>query len=136
VILLFLQTFSSSNSFLYFKMKFASTLMSAVLAATALATPTPTKDLEKRATTMCGNWGTVATGGYTVYHNNWGAGTASSGSQCTTFTSLTSGSFVWSTSWTWAGGAGQVKSYSNVALENVNKAISAISSIPSTWKWT
>lgn len=116
-------------------MKFSTSLVSAVLAMTAVATPTPT--VEKRAaTTMCGNWGTVATAGYTVYHNNWGAAQATSGSQCTTFTSVSSAlSFVWSTSWTWVGGAGQVKSYSNVALEAVNKKISAISSIPSTWVW-
>ncbi|KAF8861499.1 concanavalin A-like lectin/glucanase [Acephala macrosclerotiorum] len=117
-------------------MKFSSTLMSAVLAVTALASPTPTKDLEKRATTMCGTWGSVATGGYTVYHNTFGSGTATSGSQCTTFTSLISNSFTWSTSWSWAGGAVHVKSYSNVALENVNKELSAISSIPSTWEWS
>ena len=52
-------------------MKFSMSLVPAILAVAAMATPTPTKELEKRATTMCGNWGTVATGGYTVYHNNW-----------------------------------------------------------------
>ncbi|KAG4424854.1 hypothetical protein IFR04_002014 [Cadophora malorum] len=116
-------------------MKFSVSVISAFLAATVMASPTPT-ELEKRATTMCGNWGTVATGGFTVYHNTWGSGSATSGSQCTTFNSLSSaGSVSWSTSWTWAGGANSVKSYSNVALENVNKQLSAISSIPSTWTW-
>lgn len=118
-------------------MQLTSFLVSAMLAATAVATPTPVS-VEKRAATMCDSWGTVATGGYTVYHNNWGAKITkdTSGSQCTTFESLKSGSFAWSTSWTWSGGAGQVKSYSNVALENINKQLSAIKSIPSTWKWT
>ncbi|KAL3421448.1 xyloglucan-specific endo-beta-1,4-glucanase A [Phlyctema vagabunda] len=115
-------------------MQYPTLLVSALMAVTALATPTPVA-IEKRATTMCSNWGTVATNGFTVYHNNWGAGTASSGSQCTTFTSAVSNNFVWSTSWSWAGGAGQVKSYSNVALEKVNKKISAIASIPSKWTW-
>lgn len=116
-------------------MKFTTSIIPAVMAITVLATPTPVA-LEKRATTMCGNWGTVATAGYTVYHNNWGAGQASSGSQCTTFNSVSSAkSFSWTTSWTWAGGAGQVKSYSNVALENVNKKLSTIKTIPSTWTW-
>ncbi|KAF4976412.1 hypothetical protein FZEAL_6916 [Fusarium zealandicum] len=109
------------------------TIVSALLATTAAASPTVT--LNKRDTTMCGNWGTVPTGGYTVYHNNWGAGDATSGSQCTTFKSLTSGSFAWSTNWSWAGGPGKVKSYSNVALEKVNKKISAIKSIASKWTW-
>jgi xyloglucan-specific endo-beta-1,4-glucanase len=116
-------------------MRFYTTIIAAVMAASAIATPTPVV-IEKRATTMCGSWGTVATAGYTVYHNNWGAGKATSGSQCTTFNSVSSAlSFSWSTSWTWTGGAGQVKSYSNVALEAVNKKISAINTIPSTWTW-
>ncbi|KAH6707739.1 concanavalin A-like lectin/glucanase domain-containing protein [Leptodontidium sp. 2 PMI_412] len=116
-------------------MKFSISAISALLAATAMATPTPVA-IEKRATTMCGSWGTVATGGFTIYHNTWGSGKATSGSQCTTFNSLSSaGSVAWSTTWSWAGGPLDVKSYSNVALEKVNKKLSAISSIPSTWTW-
>jgi hypothetical protein len=49
---------------------------------------------------------------------------------------LSGNSVAWSTSWTWAGGPTHVKSYSNVALENVNKKLSAVSSIPSVWKWS
>lgn len=109
-------------------------LVSAIMAATAVASPTPT--IEKRATTWCDSFGSLATGAYTVYHNNWGAAQATSGSQCTTFNSLSSDSVSWSTSWTWAGGQGQVKSYSNVALEKVNKQLSAIKSIPSKWTWS
>lgn len=113
-------------------MKFSSFSALAVLATASAA---PTSVLEKRASTMCDSWDSLVTGTYTVYQNNWGAAQASSGSQCTTFTSDVSNSVKWSTSWTWAGGAGQVKSYSNVALEKVNKAISAISTIPSVWTW-
>ena len=116
-------------------MKYASYLVPAVLAATAMASPTPVQPLEKRATTWCGSYGSLETGAYTIYHNNWGAAEATSGSQCTTFTSLVSNSVAWSTSWTWAGGSSSVKSYSNAALESVNKAISSISSIPSAWTW-
>ncbi|KAH6657211.1 xyloglucan-specific endo-beta-1,4-glucanase A [Truncatella angustata] len=108
-------------------------------ASSAFAAPAtePTPTLDKRATTIsCDSFGSLTTGGFTIYHNNWGAADATSGSQCTYFNSLSSGSVAWSTSWTWAGGAGKVKSYSNVALENVNKQLSAISSIPSTWKWS
>ncbi|KAE9575436.1 putative xyloglucan-specific endo-beta-1,4-glucanase A [Colletotrichum fructicola] len=115
-------------------MQLSSYLVSAIMAATAVASPTPT--IEKRATTWCDSFGSLATGAYTVYHNNWGAAQATSGSQCTTFNSLSSGSVSWSTSWTWAGGQGQVKSYSNVALEKVNKQLSAIKSIPSKWTWS
>ncbi|VUC29602.1 unnamed protein product [Clonostachys rosea] len=114
-------------------MKLSSFLASAFMATAALATPTPT--LEERSTTWCDAFGSLTTEGYTVYHNNWGSGQATSGSQCTTFNSVNSKSFSWSTSWTWAGGNIHVKSYSNVALEKVNKKLSAISSIPSTWTW-
>ncbi|KAF9876611.1 hypothetical protein CkaCkLH20_06019 [Colletotrichum karsti] len=115
-------------------MQLSSYLVSAILAVTAVASPTPT--IEKRATTWCDSFGSLATGGYTVYHNNWGAAQATSGKQCTTFTSLSGSSVSWSTSWTWAGGQGQVKSYSNVALEKINKPLSSIKSIPSKWSWS
>lgn len=114
-------------------MKFFSFLVSASLAAGVVATPTPT--LQERAPTWCDAFGSLATEGYTVYHNNWGAGQATSGSQCTTFNSVKNKSFSWSTTWSWQGGNIHVKSYSNVALEKVNKKLSAISSIPSTWTW-
>jgi hypothetical protein len=126
-------------------MKFNAALSSVLLAASSVvAAPTSTLQgepsrvdsaLEKRATTFCGNWGSLTAGPYTFYHNNWGAGTASSGSQCTTFNDLQSNTASWSTSWSWAGGQGQVKSYSNVALEKVNKQLSAVSTINSIWKW-
>ncbi|KAK6071472.1 xyloglucan-specific endo-beta-1,4-glucanase A [Seiridium cupressi] len=121
-------------------MKFTSSLVSMVLAASsAFAAPTtePTPTLGKRSTTIsCDSWGSLTTGGYTIYHNNWGSSAATSGSQCTYFDSLSGSSVAWHTSWTWAGGSSSVKSYSNVALESVNKQLTAVSSIPSTWKWT
>lgn len=126
-------------------MKFNAALSSVLLAASSVvAAPTSTLQgapsrvdsaLEKRATTFCGNWGSQTAGPYTFYHNNWGAGSASSGSQCTTFNDLQSNTASWSTSWSWAGGQGQVKSYSNVALEKVNKQLSGVSTINSIWKW-
>ncbi|KAH8130423.1 xyloglucan-specific endo-beta-1,4-glucanase [Trichoderma asperellum] len=92
--------------------------------------------LDKRATTWCDAFGSLQAGPYTVFHNNWGANTASSGSQCTTFSTLNGNSVQWSTDWSWAGGAGHVKSYSNVALEKVNKKLSDIQRIPTTWTWS
>ncbi|KAI1774531.1 concanavalin A-like lectin/glucanase domain-containing protein [Hypoxylon cercidicola] len=117
-------------------MKAASSILAVLLAAFG-AVASPTSTIEKRDTQIsCAAFGSLATGGYTIYHNNWGAGQASSGSQCTSFKSLSGNSVAWSTSWTWEGGPGQVKSYSNVALEKVNKQLSAVKSIPSTWSWT
>lgn len=119
-------------------MKFTTTVLTAALAASSgvLAAPTATCTLDKRSTTIsCDSWGSLETGGYTIYHNNWGASEATSGSQCTYFDSLSGTTVAWHTSWTWAGGSSNVKSYSNVAVEDVNKQLSAVSSIPSTWKW-
>lgn len=123
-------------------MKFLHLLL--VAATTALAAPTTTvaeraspadSALEKRATTFCGSFGSETASPYIFYHNNWGASAATSGSQCTTFNSLSGTTASWSTSWTWAGGPYNVKSYSNVALEAVNKQLSAVKSIQSTWTW-
>ncbi|CAG7563453.1 unnamed protein product [Fusarium equiseti] len=110
--------------------------LTAFVATLAAATPTsPSKTIEKRATTWCDAFGSVATQGYTFYHNNWGKGDATSGSQCTTLNSVNNKNFAWSTTWSWAGGPTKVKSYSNVALENINKKISDIKSVPTTWTW-
>lgn len=113
------------------------TLSSAVavlLASCAVAAPTPTATtVEKRASTFCGQWDSVTTGAYTLYNNLWGE-SSGSGSQCTTYTSLSSNVLKWSTSWSWSGGSSSVKSYANARI-TVNKALSAISKIPSTWNW-
>lgn len=114
-------------------MKFSSYLICGWLIASSGASPI--SSIESRATTWCGSFGSQQAGPYTIYHNNWGAATATSGQQCTTFNSFQGNSVSWSTSWTWAGGSSNVKSYSNVALEKVNKALSGIKSIPSAWSW-
>ncbi|KAI0448996.1 family 12 glycosyl hydrolase [Xylaria acuta] len=108
-------------------------LASAALAGLALATPTPTVD--KRATTFCGQWDSVQTGSYIVYNNLWGQ-SAGSGSQCTTVTGLTGNSVAWSTSWSWSGGNYNVKSYANAVVQTSAKKISAISTMPTTWKYS
>ncbi|OHW90910.1 glycoside hydrolase family 12 protein [Colletotrichum incanum] len=112
-------------------MKFSTVL--AVLPALALATPTPT--IEKRATTFCDQWGSAVTGTYTVYNNLWGA-SSGTGSQCTTLTGLSGSNLQWSTTWSWSGGQYNVKSYANAVVNISKKALSAISSIPSTWNWS
>lgn len=121
-------------------MKFTAETASVVLAATAAmaapsSTPARQSGLSSRATELCDSWGSVAAGPYTIYQNNWGASAADSGSQCTTYDSIDGTTVAWSTSWSWTGGSSSVKSYSNVALESVNKQLSAVSSIPSTWEW-
>ncbi|KAI1745598.1 family 12 glycosyl hydrolase [Xylaria scruposa] len=108
-------------------------LASAALAGLALATPTPTVD--KRATTFCGQWDSVQTGSYIVYNNLWGQ-SSGSGSQCTTVNGLSGNSVAWSTSWSWSGGQYNVKSYANAVVQTSAKKISAISTMPTTWKYS
>ncbi|KAI0862542.1 family 12 glycosyl hydrolase [Xylaria cubensis] len=108
-------------------------LTSAALAGLALANPTPTVD--KRATTFCGQWDSVQTGSYIVYNNLWGQ-SSGSGSQCTTVNGLSGNSVAWSTSWSWSGGQYNVKSYANAVVQTSAKQISAISTIPTTWKYS
>ncbi|KAK7744994.1 hypothetical protein SLS53_003228 [Cytospora paraplurivora] len=116
-------------------MKFTPQIASLVLAATS-ALAAPSSSLINRSTELCDSWDSLTEGQYTVYQNNWGASNADSGSQCTTFNSISGTTVSWSTSWTWTGGSSSVKSYSNIALEDVNKQLKSVSSIPSTWKWS
>lgn len=120
---------TSNLTFNPITMKFAQYFLSLVLATASVASPTPT--LEKRATTICGQWDTVATGTYTIYQDLWGI----SGYTCSQCTSDTSNSLVWPTSWSWSGGSSQVKSYANAGLTIAAKRVPAISKIPTTWKW-
>lgn len=121
-------------------MKFTTEIASLVLAATsALAAPAESspKDspLQARTDESCATYYSWTETPYIIYHNNWGASQATSGSQCTTVDSVSNDDAAWSTSWSWEGGSSSVKSYSNVALTNVGKQLSSVSSIPSTWDW-
>ncbi|KAI1825730.1 family 12 glycosyl hydrolase [Xylaria intraflava] len=108
-------------------------ILASALTALALATPTPT--IDKRATSLCGQWDSVETGSYIVYNNLWGE-SAGTGSQCTTVDGLSGSSLSWSTSWSWSGGQYNVKSFANVVVQAAVKQISAISSIPTTWSYS
>ncbi|KAF3768898.1 family 12 glycoside hydrolase [Cryphonectria parasitica EP155] len=119
-------------------MKCTAQIASLVLAATSvLAAPaTSAASPLARRDESCDSFYEWDESPYTIYQNNWGAAEATSGSQCTTVTSVSDDVAVWSTSWTWAGGSYNVKSYSNVGLMSVNKQLSAVSSIPSSWTWS
>jgi len=112
-------------------MKYSGVIASAALASSALAAP-----LTSRATTICGQWDTDVVSEYTVYQDLWGEASATSGSQCTTITGLTNSKLAWSTSWTWAGGSDDVKSYANAAIQDIGKELSSITTIPTTWDWS
>lgn len=85
---------------------------------------------------VCGAWDKIPAGPYTVFHNNWGAASATSGWQCTGLDYQGGNSISWHTTWDWQGGLGSVKSYSNADISWSARQLSSISSIPSSWDWT
>ncbi|KAJ6611181.1 concanavalin A-like lectin/glucanase [Mycena sp. CBHHK59/15] len=105
------------------------------------AAPAPT-DVSERATAIdtashCGQWDTVVAGSYSLLLDQWGLSGASSGSDCASLASLSGTTLAWKTTWTWTGRRHGVKSYTNINLNSgLNKQLSAISSIPSTWTWS
>ncbi|KAF2194788.1 glycoside hydrolase family 12 protein [Zopfia rhizophila CBS 207.26] len=103
------------------------------MAALALAAPTAT--IEKRAD-MCGDWDSQVTGSYTLYQNLWGKSSATSGSQCSGIDGLSGSTLKWYAKWSWSGGQGQVKAYPNVVTSITQKALSAYSSMQSSWQWS
>ncbi|KAF2093768.1 endoglucanase A precursor [Rhizodiscina lignyota] len=101
----------------------------------ALAAASPTRTLQKRADS-CGQYDTIQTGDYTVYQNLWGESSATSGSQCSGVDSLSGSTLAWHTTWTWAGGQGQVKSFANAGLTMSAVQLSNLGSVSTTWSWS
>ncbi|KFY19333.1 hypothetical protein V493_08010 [Pseudogymnoascus sp. VKM F-4281 (FW-2241)] len=120
-------------------MKLLALVAPALVAATAIpaSAPAPSKTIKERATEICGQWDSIETGTYTLYQGLWGIDSATSGSQCSTYESLTGDTIAWSTNWTWQGGEYNVKSYANIVLtQDTGHQVSAIKSIPSKWAYT
>ena len=105
------------------------------LASLAIATLTVASPVEKRATTICGQWDSLVEGQYTIYQDLWGEASATSGGQCSTVNSLSGTTLAWTTNWTWAGANSQVKSYAQVQWDPAT-ALSQIKTMPTTWKWS
>ncbi|KAJ3871971.1 glycoside hydrolase family 12 protein [Lentinula edodes] len=113
-------------------LKFSTSLLT--LLPFILAAPAP--EVEKRATTFCGQWDTSSDGNYELFLDQWGLSDATSGSDCASITSLSGNTIAWTTTYTWVGGTG-IKSFTNMQLNaGINQQLSAISSIPSVWDWT
>jgi len=83
----------------------------------------------------CGQWDTQVSGPYTLYNNLWGKDGATSGGQCSQIDSLSGTTVAWTTNWTWTGGNG-VKSFANIQLNGVNRQLSSVKSMTSTWTWS
>ncbi|KAL4891686.1 putative xyloglucan-specific endo-beta-1,4-glucanase A [Aspergillus ambiguus] len=123
-------------SLLRFTMKVATLSLASLASAAALNAKVLTgKSLTRRAD-FCDQWGQVTAGNFILYNNLWGQGNADSGSQCTGLDSSGGNdSIAWHTSWSWSGGAGQVKSFANAAYQFTPKQLSSLSAVPTTWKW-
>ncbi|KAF4610052.1 hypothetical protein D9613_010663 [Agrocybe pediades] len=117
---------------------FSSKLLTLVcLLPFALAAPTELVERQSIDTSShCGQWDTVTVGAYSLLLDQWGKSGASSGSDCAQLTSFSGTTVAWKTTWNWVGGNG-VKSFTNMQLNSgLNKKLSAISSMPATWKWS
>ncbi|KAL2256593.1 hypothetical protein VTK26DRAFT_1431 [Humicola hyalothermophila] len=87
-------------------MKLTLLLLSSLAAATPLTSLSP-----RQQATLCDQYGYWSGNGYEVNNNCWGRDAATSGSQCTYIDGSWDGGIQWHTSWTWAGGENNVKSY-------------------------
>ncbi|THH31589.1 hypothetical protein EUX98_g2573 [Antrodiella citrinella] len=103
------------------------TALALALASTTFAQSTPI--------TLTGAFTCATAGAFTLCQNQWGT-SAGVGSQNSTLLSASGNSISWSTSWTWANGPNNVKTYANV-LHNSAKGmqLSAITAAPTSWQW-
>ncbi|KAI0314500.1 glycoside hydrolase family 12 protein [Amylostereum chailletii] len=98
-----------------------------------------TQSLNKRGAVLTAQFATESEAGgvYTLENNLWGEAAATSGSQSSQVTATSGTTITWQTTYTWTGGNFQVKSYANLDLRvGLGKAISTITSIPTTWQWS
>jgi len=80
----------------------------AIAGLASLAAAAPTQTIEERSTQICGQWDSVQTGSYTLYQDLWNEASGT-GSQCTTYNSLSGNTISWSTRWSWANAPTQVR---------------------------
>jgi xyloglucan-specific endo-beta-1,4-glucanase len=85
--------------------------------------------------TLCGQYSNVVAANFILNNNNWGEGSATSGSQCTYLDYDSGDTIAWQTAWTWEGGQYNVKSYANAGLNIGATLLSSITSMPTTLSW-
>jgi len=70
-------------------------------------------------------------------NNLWGQSADPSGSQSSQVTAITGNTITWTTTYSWAGSPGVVKSYASIdSLPGVGKSLASISSIPTSYHWS
>ncbi|KAB8273791.1 concanavalin A-like lectin/glucanase domain-containing protein [Aspergillus minisclerotigenes] len=84
---------------------------------------------------LCAQYDSASSPPYSVNNNLWGQDSGT-GSQCVYVDNLSSSGAAWHTTWTWNGGEGSVKSYSNSAVTFDKKLVSDVQSIPTDVEWS
>ncbi|KAE8388171.1 concanavalin A-like lectin/glucanase domain-containing protein [Aspergillus alliaceus] len=84
---------------------------------------------------LCDKYDSARSPPYSVNNNLWGE-YQGTGSQCVYIDSLSSAGASWHTTWTWNGGKGTVKSYSNSGVDFEKKLVNDVRSIPTGVEWT
>jgi len=94
--------------------------------------------LGAKGTDYHSQYGSATTGTYILYNDLWGEATATSGSQCSEIESLSGSTVTWETSWTWAGGPSNVKSYAQIqdGAPTDYVQLSDITSYTTEWSWS
>ena len=113
----------------------------------------PSSPSLSRRAQQCGQYQSTTTGPYTLLTNGWGMfsiiapgktriGSSSigwssgTGSQCSEINSVSAGNILaWDTTWSWANGPNQVKSYTNVQTNIAKKPLGQYTSMPTSWSW-
>ncbi|KAJ7311758.1 glycoside hydrolase family 12 protein [Mycena albidolilacea] len=122
-------------------MKFIGTALLALTLGVA-ASPVVDKEersLAKRGAVLTAQFATESeiNGRFILENNLWGQSAATSGSQSSQVTATSGNSVTWHTTYNWAGGNFNVKSYANLDLRvGLGKSLSSIASIPTVWQWT
>ncbi|KAJ6559803.1 glycoside hydrolase family 12 protein [Mycena capillaripes] len=74
---------------------------------------------------------------FILENNLWGESAAKSRSQTSQVTATNGNAVTWHTTYTWAGGKNNVKSYAKLDLHvGLGKTVASIASIPTVWEWT
>ncbi|KAB8227705.1 concanavalin A-like lectin/glucanase domain-containing protein [Aspergillus alliaceus] len=84
---------------------------------------------------LCDKYDSARSPPYSVNNNLWEE-YQGTGSQCVYIDSLSSAGASWHTTWTWNGGKGTVKSYSNSGVDFEKKLVNDVRSIPTGVEWT
>jgi xyloglucan-specific endo-beta-1,4-glucanase len=85
--------------------------------------------------TLCELYGYYSTNGYELLNNLWGRDAATSGSQCTYYDGFSNG-MSWRSTWQWAGGENNVKSYVYSGRLITKKLVSQYGNMQSTAQWS